>query len=258
MLGALRDAGVDAFPAYGTLLGAVRDGKLIGHDSDADLGYVSHHTHPVDVIRESFRLQRALADMGYRISRYSGAAFKVDVHEADGRSAASTCSAASCATATCYLMGEIARALRARRGSSRSAPPRSRAATFPAPADTDRLLTATYGPGWRVPDPAFKFATPASTHPPAQRLVPRHCASAGPGGTGYYSRTPSRSPEPSPLRRECGRRARARPRRRTSTSAAVAAPTSWFAAAGCPRRVWTSRPVRLRAAAQRRAEDPAR
>ena len=59
-------AGIEAFPAYGTLLGAVRGGRLIGHDSDADLGYVSEHTHPVDVMRESFRLQRALADMGYR------------------------------------------------------------------------------------------------------------------------------------------------------------------------------------------------
>ena len=36
------------------------------------------------MVRESFRLQRALADMGYRISRYSGGAFKVDVVEADG------------------------------------------------------------------------------------------------------------------------------------------------------------------------------
>ena len=52
--------------------GAVREGRLIGHDSDADLGYVSEHTHPVDVVRESFDLQRSLADMGYSISRYSG------------------------------------------------------------------------------------------------------------------------------------------------------------------------------------------
>ena len=36
--------------------------------------------------------------------------------------------------------------------------------TLPAPADTDRFLTATYGPSWRVPDPAFHFETPQSTH----------------------------------------------------------------------------------------------
>ena len=35
---------------------------------------------------------------------------------------------------------------------------------LPAPANTDEFLTATYGPGWRVPDPAYKFETPGSTH----------------------------------------------------------------------------------------------
>jgi len=67
VLAALAEAGIEAFPAYGTLLGAVREQHLIGHDSDADLGYVSKHESPVDVIRESFRVQRALVEMGYRI-----------------------------------------------------------------------------------------------------------------------------------------------------------------------------------------------
>ena len=44
VLAALRTAGVEPFLAYGTLLGAVREGRLLGHDSDADLGYVSRHT----------------------------------------------------------------------------------------------------------------------------------------------------------------------------------------------------------------------
>jgi SAM-dependent methyltransferase len=35
---------------------------------------------------------------------------------------------------------------------------------LPAPADPDKFLTATYGPSWRVPDPAFHFETPESTH----------------------------------------------------------------------------------------------
>ena len=34
-------AGVAAFVSYGTLLGAVRDGALIGHDNDLDVSYVS-------------------------------------------------------------------------------------------------------------------------------------------------------------------------------------------------------------------------
>ena len=36
--------------------------------------------------------------------------------------------------------------------------------TLPAPANTDKFLAATYGPHWLVPDPAFHFETPRSTH----------------------------------------------------------------------------------------------
>ena len=43
---ALRSAGVEPFVAYGTLLGAVREGAVLGHDSDADLGYVSRSHEP--------------------------------------------------------------------------------------------------------------------------------------------------------------------------------------------------------------------
>ena len=30
----------------------------------------------------------------------------------------------------------------------------------PAPADSERLLAATYGDNWRVPDPSFRYTTP--------------------------------------------------------------------------------------------------
>lgn len=168
VLAALRKAGIDAFPAYGTLLGAVREGKLIGHDSDADLGYVSEHTHPVDVVRESFRLQRALVDMGYRVTRYSGAAFKVDVVEADGSVRGldvfgGFMSREPDGEEYLYLMGEIRTPFR-REWIFPLGTTTLEGRELPAPADTDRFLVATYGPSWRVPDPAFVFPTPESTH----------------------------------------------------------------------------------------------
>ncbi|HET7385377.1 MAG TPA: class I SAM-dependent methyltransferase [Nocardioidaceae bacterium] len=163
VLGALRLAGVDPFLAYGTLLGAVRGGKLIGHDSDADLGYVSERTRPVDVVRESFALQRALADMGYRITRYSGAAFKVDVAEADGSLRGLDVFGGFLAEGNLHLMGEIRTPFR-REWIFPLGTTSLEGRTLPAPVDTDRFLTATYGPTWRVPDPAYHFATPESTH----------------------------------------------------------------------------------------------
>jgi len=163
VLGGLAKAGIEAFPAYGTLLGAVRQGKLIGHDSDADLGYVSAHTHPVDVIRASFALQRALADMGYSTSRYSGAAFKVDVREGDGSVRGLDVFGGFLSGGYLYLMGEI-RTPFEREWIFPLGTCMLEGRTLPAPADTDRFLTAAYGPSWRVPDPAFHSQTPESTH----------------------------------------------------------------------------------------------
>jgi hypothetical protein len=163
VLAALRKAGIDAFPVYGTLLGAVRGGKLIGHDSDADVGYVSDHTYPVDVVRESFRLQRALADMGYSITRYSGGAFKVDVREADGSVRGLDVFGGFLADGNLHLMGEIRAPFR-RDQIFPLGTTVLEGRELPAPADTDAFLTATYGPSWRVPDPAYKFETPISTH----------------------------------------------------------------------------------------------
>jgi hypothetical protein len=163
VLDALRKAGIEAFPAYGTLLGAVRNGKLIGHDSDADLAYVSTKTVPVDVIRESFALQGKLAELGYRIRRYSGAGFKVVVTEADGSDRGLDVFGGFFSDGHLIVLGEI-------RVPFREEWIRPLATTtlegreLPAPADTDRFLAATYGPSWRVPDPAFVFETPESTH----------------------------------------------------------------------------------------------
>jgi len=163
VLAALGKAGVEPFLAYGTLLGAVREGRLLGHDSDADLGYVSRHTTPVDVMRESFRLQASLAEMGYQIQRYSGAAFKVKVAEADGSIRGLDVFGGFLRGGMLHLMGEIRTPFK-----EEWIFPLGTAVledrTFPVPAEPARLLAATYGAAWRTPDPAFHFETPSSTN----------------------------------------------------------------------------------------------
>ena len=163
VLRALHEAGVEAFPAYGTLLGAIREQNFIGHDNDVDLGYVSRHTHPLDVIRESFRLQRALRERGYAVDRYSAAAFKVDVVEADGGVRGLDVFGGYFLDGKLYLMGEIGTPFQEDwifpLGTCTLA-----GRTLPAPARPEKLLEATYGPGWKVPDPAFHFETPRTTY----------------------------------------------------------------------------------------------
>lgn len=159
---ALADCGVDAFMAYGTLLGAVRQGGLIGHDSDADLGYVSRYDQPVDAIMESFRLQRALTEMGYPVTRYSGLAFKVLVTESDGAVRGLDVFGGFLRDGYLYLMGEVGHPFHpdwifpTREIQFEGRP-------FPAPAHPEHLLEAMYGPSWKVPDPAYKFETPHTT-----------------------------------------------------------------------------------------------
>lgn len=199
VLAALKDAGIDAFLAYGTLLGAIRNGKLIGHDSDADLGYVSAYEHPVDVIGESFRVQRALTAAGYRITRYSGAAFKVDVVESDGHVRGLDVFGGFMRDGHLHLMGEIRTPFR-----REWVTPLGRATLegreFPVPADTDRFLTATYGKSWRVPDPAFHFATPRSTHRRFDGWF-RGIRTGRPQWDRYYSKRRVPGDEPSELAR---------------------------------------------------------
>jgi SAM-dependent methyltransferase len=201
VLEALRRAGIEAFLAYGTLLGAVREGRLIGHDSDADLGYVSAHTQPVDVIRESFRLQARLVEMGYVTQRYSGAAFKVVVTEGDGSTRGLDVFGGFLRDGHLFLMGEIRAPFRWEwifpLGTATL-----EGRVLPVPADPDRLLVATYGPSWRTPDPAYKFSTPASTY----RRLNGWFRGIRPQRSlwdGVYAREPEpRSWEPSDLARE--------------------------------------------------------
>jgi SAM-dependent methyltransferase len=160
ILEVIRDkAGVPAFIAYGTLLGAVRNGKLIGHDNDLDLAYVSEHHDPVDVVREAYRVERALRDAGFGVRRGSGARINVRVRLADDSLRAIDVFTACWVEGVLYIPSDTGFRL-----------PREtilplgevtlEGRTWPAPAHPERLLAATYGEGWRTPDPAFKYHTP--------------------------------------------------------------------------------------------------
>lgn len=161
VLDVLREAGVDGFLAYGTLLGAVREGAFIGHDNDIDLGYVSRLTTPVDVVRESLRLQRALARAGMQVERYSGAGFQVEVRDPTGAVRGVDVFGGYWVGDRLALLGEIHTAFE-RAWVTPLSTVSLMGREFPAPAQPDRLLEAMYGAGWRVPDPTFVFDSSAA------------------------------------------------------------------------------------------------
>jgi SAM-dependent methyltransferase len=162
VLDALTSAGVQPFLGYGTLLGAVREGAVLGHDSDADVCYVSEHENPVDVARESFRIQREMQRLGFQTSRYSGAAFRVEVTEGDGHIRGLDVFGGFFTGGRLYVLGEVGVEFE-RSWLYPLATGLLEGVEMPVPAQPERLLVAMYGPGWRVPDPAYQFSTPART-----------------------------------------------------------------------------------------------
>ena len=86
---AIRDlqeaAGVDAYLNYGALLGAIREGRMLAHDSDTDLCYLSVHDSPADIVLESYRITRALRARGWNVLRMSGGDVKLLLPLSDGR-----------------------------------------------------------------------------------------------------------------------------------------------------------------------------
>ncbi|MEC5200573.1 SAM-dependent methyltransferase [Arthrobacter sp. PL16] len=155
-----RTVGVELFVTGGTLLGPVRNGRIMAHDDDADLAYLSAHTNPSDVVLESFRIERALVDQGYEVVRHSSGHlqlmfpggtvtdhFYLDIFtyfECDG-----------------WFYGTFHARERADTVTIHPLKPLSvNGRMLPGPAEPAQLLTAIYGPSWEVPDPTFTFVTP--------------------------------------------------------------------------------------------------
>ena len=152
---------VDAHISYGALLGAVRDGRMIGHDTDTDLAYLSRFTHPADIVLESYRIEREMRTLRWKVVRMSSADLKLFLPLEDGATVQIDIFGAFHVGDVFYQMG----------GRSGSLP---REAIVPlstvtlegvevaAPADPEAVLAFLYGPGWQVPDPAFQNLDPGT------------------------------------------------------------------------------------------------
>ena len=162
MLDDLReDCGVEAYLNYGALLGAVRDGAMIAHDSDTDVCYLSEQTPPADLILESYRIERALRAPRLDVLRMSGGDIKLLLPLSDGRTCHIDVFVAFYVDGTFYQLGNRSGEL----PESAILPISTivlHGVEFPAPADPEAMLAFVYGPGWRVPDPSFKYADPVA------------------------------------------------------------------------------------------------
>ena len=228
VLAALKKAGIDAFPAYGTLLGAVRDGKLIGHDSDADIGYVSRHEHPARrgprVVRAAAPAGRAgLFDQPLQRRRLQG-----DVHEADGSLRGLDVFGGFLAGLP-VADGRDPDAVQGRLDlPARHHHVRGAGRFRPRPGPTGSLLRRMAE--LAVPDPAFHFETPGSTY---RRLDgwfrgTRAAARLGPEYHGQANNQPAAAERAGATFLEAGARGRVAGRRRCGRGSDAL----WFARQG--------------------------
>ena len=161
VLAILRDeCGVPAFLSFGSLLGGVRSGGVIPHDVDVDLGYLSAFDNPVDVMLESFRIERRLRDRGIRVTRNNGGFVAMYLPQPDGTKR-------NLDIFTAYLSetGRLHQINDVDTEADVSAVLPLGSIDFegrpmPVPAKPEVFLVSAYGPDWRVPNPAFSFERP--------------------------------------------------------------------------------------------------
>ena len=132
---------------------------MIAHDSDTDVCYLSHAESPADLILESYRIEREMRRRGWTLLRMSGGDIKLLLSLSDGRQCHIDVFVAFRVADTFYQLGNRSGQL-----PESAILPLSTVVlhgfSFPAPAHPEQMLAFVYGPGWRVPDPSFKYADP--------------------------------------------------------------------------------------------------
>lgn len=154
--------GPSVFVTGGTLLGPVRDdGRLIPHDDDADLAYLSDWCHPADVARENFELGRVLRERGYDVMRLSAAHMQMHFTHDGVPDHYVDVFAGFMLDGTWYQHFAI-RADVSREQLLPASTLEVEGRPEPAPREPELMLRELFGEGWAVPDPAFTFSLPAA------------------------------------------------------------------------------------------------
>jgi phosphorylcholine metabolism protein LicD/glycosyltransferase involved in cell wall biosynthesis len=160
--------GLVAFADFGTLLGLVRDGRLIPGDLDIDIGVLrpsatagadlrAHLRNHGFVLWREYSLAGQVAEESYHLFVAKGARVKIDINYYDSDDAASWTHLFFRDPTETYLPRErsVVRVLGPRIQTT------ERFGEGPhdlrIPSNAEAILAAKYGPGWRVPDASWRY-----------------------------------------------------------------------------------------------------
>jgi hypothetical protein len=172
----LHQRGIRAFLDGGSLLGCYREGKLIDHDEDTDLGILI-----ADWQREpALDFLRAATDAGFRVARYFGElalGLEICLHR---RGVSTDLFFYYPDGDRVWCGGWVGTWIRALPGEPKNCrliryeyerfeigTVRVQGAILHVPADTERFLVTLYGTSWKTPDPTWK----GMSSPPNARLT---------------------------------------------------------------------------------------
>jgi hypothetical protein len=149
------NCGVECFITSGTLLGIVRSGKIIPHDDDFDLAYVSKFETNAEILSERREIHRFLSAHASYNNSTRERHFTL-TSDADGRRFTFDLFPAWIKNG---LFSEVP--LKPEALPADAILPLKRLDFYgvpvPAPRNPEALLEINYGPGWRSPDPSFRF-----------------------------------------------------------------------------------------------------
>lgn len=146
------DFGLPTFISSGTLLGIIRDGKLIEHDDDIDLCYISKQPTEADILAERESLVSFLTDKGCTVRKsdlahywcVTPAGLNVDIFTGFIENEAACMNPISRGD---VKISDVLPLQKKQIGSN----------TLYIPANPERILACNYGEGWRTPDPLWTF-----------------------------------------------------------------------------------------------------